>query len=328
MYSVIIPVYLNDDSLPMLLDELARVNGIIRSRFGTTVEFIFVVDASPDRSYEVLEELLPRAPFQSQLILHARNFGSFAAIRTGLKAAHGDYYAVVAADLQEPPEILVSFLEALQGGDADIVVGVREQRSDPAGARMAAELFWWGYRRFVFREIPPGGADIFGCNRKVRDELLKLEESHSSLLGQIYWLGFRKKEVGYARRARVHGKSAWTLRKKFSYLLDSIFAFTELPIIALTIAGLIGLIFAVTLGLLIIVLRLTAPFPVPGYAAMMVVIMFFGALNMLGLGLIGAYTWRAYENTKRRPLAVIQSARDFAGSQAAAGANAALRESA
>jgi len=328
MYSVITPVYRNAESLPLLVAEFARVNDIIHRRFSVPVEFIFVVDASPDDSHAILEELLSKAPLRSQLILHARNFGSFAAIRTGLQAAQGDYYGVIAADLQEPPEILVSFFEALRPGEHDIVVGVREKRSDPAGARMAAELFWWGYRRFVFREIPPGGADIFGCNRKVRDELLKLEESHSSLLGQIYWLGFRKAEVGYARRPRAHGGSAWTLRKKFAYLLDSIFAFTELPIILLTLAGLFGLVFAVALGLLIVILRLTGPFPIPGYAAIMVVIVFFGALNMLGLGLIGAYTWRAYENTKRRPLAVVQSARKFAGSAAAARVDSTLQESA
>jgi glycosyltransferase involved in cell wall biosynthesis len=326
MYSVITPVYRNAESLPLLVSEFARLNDVIQLRFGVPVEFIFVVDASPDESYALLEELLPSAPFRSQLILHARNFGSFAAIRTGLQAAHGDYYGIVAADLQEPPEILVSFLEVLLSGSHDIVVGVREARSDSAGARAAAELFWWGYRRFVFREIPAGGADIFGCNRKVRDELLKLEEAHSSLVGQIYWLGFRKAEVGYARRPRAHGKSAWTLRKKFAYLLDSIFAFTELPIIALTLAGFFGLVFAVALGLLIVGLRLVSPFPVPGYAALMVVIVFFGALNMLGLGLIGAYTWRAYENTKRRPLAVVQSARSFTGDVAAAQRPSELQE--
>jgi polyisoprenyl-phosphate glycosyltransferase len=326
MYSVITTVYRNAESLPDLVSEFARGNELIQRRFGIPVEFIFVVDASPDDSYAVLEELLPRAPFRSQLILHARNFGSFAAIRTGLQAAQGDYYGVVAADLQEPPEILVSFLEVLAAGMHDIVVGVREARSDPAGARLAAEVFWWGYRRFVFREIPPGGADVFACNRKVRDELLKLEEAHSSLLGQIYWLGFRKAEVGYARRARLHGQSSWTLRKKFAYLLDSIFAFTELPIIALTLTGLTGVILAVVLGLVIVVLRLAHPFPIPGYAALMVVVVFFGALNMLGLGLIGAYTWRAYENTKRRPLAITQSARSFAGAPAAAAPDPVLQE--
>ena len=326
LYSVIIPVYRNAESLALLVSEFARLNDLIQRRFGLALEVIFVVDASPDNSYAILEDLLPKAPFRSQLILHARNFGQFNAVRTGLKAARGEFYGTIAADLQEPPEILVSFLEILLAGANDIVVGVRETRADPTGARVASELFWWGYRRFVFREIPAGGVDVFGCNRKVRDELLKLEEAHSSLLGQIYWLGFRKAEVGYSRRARPHGQSAWTLRKKFAYLTDSIFSFTELPIIGLTLAGLLGMILAVALGLVTVALRLIAPFPVPGYAALMVVIVFFAALNMLGLGLIGAYTWRAYENTKRRPLAVVQSARSFAGDAASVQRDTALQE--
>jgi glycosyltransferase involved in cell wall biosynthesis len=327
MYSVITPIYRNAESIPLLIDEFARIDAVIRQRFGTPVEFIFVIDASPDDGEALLEEALPRAPFRSQLISHARNFGSFAAVRTGLQTAKGDCFAVIAADLQEPPEILVSFLEMLQAGGSDIAVGVRRSRADPAMSRLSAELFWRAYRRFIIPDLPPGGVDVFACNKMVRDELLKLDESHASMLGQLYWLGFRKAEVGYDRRGRASGKSAWTFRKKVTYLLDSIFAFTNLPIIGLTLAGLLGTICAVVFGLVIGVMRLTGAVDVPGYAATMVVIMFFGALNMFGLGIVGAYTWRAYENTKRRPLTVVRSARSFAGTRKAERPDPVLGES-
>ena len=313
MYSVIIPVYGNAEFVPSMIAEFASINEIVQRRFGIPVEFVFVVDKSPDASYTLLEEALPGAAFCSQLILHARNFGSFAAIRTGLHAAKGDYFGIIAADLQEPPEILVSFLQALIANTHDIAVGVREGRSDPVSSRFSANLFWSFYRRFVMKEIPPGGVDVFGCNRKVRDELLKLDEANSSLLGQVFWLGFRRIEVGYVRRARAHGKSAWTLRKKIAYLLDSVFAFTALPIHILTVIGALGTSIAMLFGIVIIILRLSNQFEVPGYAATMIAIMFFGALNTLGLGIVGAYTWRAYENTKHRPLAVVQSAKAFEG---------------
>lgn len=313
MYSVIIPVYRNAEFVPQLISEFTRIHATVRDRFGIETEFVFVVDASPDDSFALLEETLPHAPFPSQLILHARNFGSFAAIRTGLRAAKGTYCAVIAADLQEPPDLLLDFLEKLIGEGVDIVIGVREGRDDPPMTRLSANLFWGFYRRFVIREIPPGGVDVFGCNRRIRDELLNLEEANSSLVGLVYWLGFRRAEVSYERRARAFGKSAWTFSKKVNYLLDSIFAFTDLPIRILTIAGVLGIVIAVLLGLSVIVMRLAGEIEVAGYTATIVVITFFGALNTLGLGLIGAYAWRSYENTKRRPLALVRTCRDFNG---------------
>jgi polyisoprenyl-phosphate glycosyltransferase len=313
MYSVVIPVYKNAEFVPQLIAEFTKINDAAQERYGIPVEFVFVDDYSPDASHELLARALPNAPFRSQLVLHARNFGSFAAIRTGLKAATGDYFGVVAADLQEPPEILLSFLQVLATDECDIAVGVREERNDPAASRAAATLFWRLYRRVVMKEIPEGGVDIFACNRRVRDELLKLEESHSSLVGLIFWLGFRRAQIGYTRRPRMHGKSAWTFSKKLTYLLDSIFAFTDLPVRILTFLGALGTGFALIFAMVILVLRLIGGIPVPGYAATIVAIMFFGALNTFGLGLVGSYAWRGYENSKRRPLSVVQSIKTFAG---------------
>ena len=232
MYSVIIPVYRNEEFISDLMVEFARIAQTCEDRFGMSVEFVFVVDGSPDRSYELLREALPRAPFKSQLILHARNFGSFAAIRTGLRAARGQYFGVIAADLQEPPELLLAFLENLMTGQHDIVAGVRSEREDPIASRWMSELFWSFYRRWIVNEIPEGGVDVFSCNKHVRDELLKLEEANSSLVGLLFWLGFRRHLVPYVRRKRAYGKSAWTFRKKVTYFLDSVFAFTDLPCLA------------------------------------------------------------------------------------------------
>jgi hypothetical protein len=163
------------------------------------------------------------------------------------------------------------------------------------------------------KEIPEGGVDIFACNRLVRDELLKLEESNSSLVGLIFWLGFRRAQVGYSRRSRMHGKSAWTFTKKLTYLLDSVFAFTDLPVRILTFLGLLGTCLAFIFAMVILILRLIGDISVPGYAATIVTIVFFGALNTFGLGLVGSYAWRGYENTKRRPLSVVQSIKTFTG---------------
>jgi glycosyltransferase involved in cell wall biosynthesis len=318
MYSVVLPVYRNAESLPELVRALAEVDRIIRERFAIPLEAVFVVDGSPDESYELLEHLLPAAPFSSKLVLHARNFGSFAAIRTGLKTATGPYFSMVAADLQEPPELLISFLANLVTNENDIVVGTRIARDDPLASRVFADLFWRFYRVVVMPEVPVGGVDLFGCNQEVRNELLRLEEANSSLVGLVFWLGFRRKEISYERRARKYGKSAWTFRKKFKYLVDSIFAFTDLPIRLLTFFGAVGVAISAIFGLIVLAARLLGEINVPGYAAIVLTVIFFGALNMMGIGIIGAYVWRSYENSKCRPLAVVRQFRSFAGSEQAA----------
>lgn len=316
MYSVVVPVYRNAEFIPLLLSEFGRIGKLIAERFGMPMEVVFVVDGSPDNSYGLLKEALPNALFKSQLVLHARNFGSFAAIRTGLHAAKGKTFAVIAADLQEPPELLIAFLEKLVDDSCDIAIGVREGRDDPPLTRFSANMFWRFYRRLIVKDIPMGGVDLFACNLRVRTELLRLEEAHSSLIGLLFWLGFRRCEVPYRRRARAFGKSAWTFAKKVNYLLDSVFAFTDLPIRILTFLGVVGVTIAVALGIIVVLLRLIGDIQTPGYTATVLVISFFGTLNMLGIGLIGSYVWRTYENTKHRPLAIVRQAESFNGQSA------------
>jgi len=305
--SVVVPVYRNRASLPELLDQL---EGLDRA-LGGRLEAVFVVDGSPDDSLAWLAENLPRRPLRSLLIVLSRNFGSFAAIRAGMAQASGPQYAVMAADLQDPPELVRGFFEVLDRDGADVVIGERAGRSDPWPARMASGLFWRAYRRLVDPQIPVGGVDLFGCNRRFRDNLIALDELNSSLVGLVYWLGFRRASVPYERRPRPYGKSAWSWRRKLRYLADSVFSFTDLPIRLAFGAGLLGLAVSVVLGIAVLVAKFAGGIDVPGYAATMLVIVFFGALNMIGLGILGSYTWRAFENTKRRPGFVIASQARF-----------------
>ena len=307
MLSIIIPVYRNEDSLKDLLSTLKDST----EKFHKNVEVVFVVDGSPDRSFELLQEELAliakrRTWEKSKLILLSRNFGSFSAIRTGLAHAEGDYFAVMAADLQEPPELVFQMEKVLKNKEeaVDVVVGTRDGRDDPLMSQLASTIFWGLYRRFIIKEIPPNGVDVFGCNKHFRDILLKLEEQHSSLIAQIFWLGFRRKTISYKRNRRLHGKSAWTLQKKFHYLADSIFAFSDLPIRLLIWFGMVGSIAVGLLGFFIFISKLLGFISVPGYAAIVLVISFVGSINLFGLGVVGSYAWRVYENSKRRPLSI------------------------
>ncbi|MCC2957031.1 glycosyltransferase family 2 protein [Massilia sp. IC2-477] len=300
MLSLVIPVYRNEESLD---DLLAAIHGLDTSLKGD-FEAVFVVDGSPDACYPNLRRRLPGCAFRSQLILLSRNFGSFTAIRTGLEHGKGDRFAVMAADLQEPPQLVLDMNEILVRDEADVILGVREARNDPLSSRIFSRLYWGMYRKFVMPDIPPGGVDMFGCNKFFRDMLLELQEQNTSLVGQLFWLGFRRKTVSYIRQARQHGKSAWTFHKKWRYVMDSLFSFTDLPITLLVRLGALGTMAAGLLGIIVLVARLQGLIDVPGYAMTILTIALLGSINLLGIGIVGSYAWRTYENTKKRPLAI------------------------
>jgi glycosyltransferase involved in cell wall biosynthesis len=309
LLSLVIPVYKNEASIPQLLDAIEQMH----NKLVNELETVFVIDGSPDRSYEILRDALPKRPFLSKLILLSRNFGSFSAIRVGLQHGSGDRFAVMAADLQEPPELVLEMNRVLQDEPIDVVVGVREARNDPLLSRLPAQLFWSMYRRFVVPDMPEGGVDMFACNRQFRNTLLTLDERHSSLIAQIFWLGFRRKCVSYVRQERQHGKSAWTFRKKLNYMMDSIFAFTDLPIRLLIRVGGGTALLATLLGICVAIAKMFGWIAVPGYAMTIIAIVLLGASNLFALGVVGSYAWRTYENTKGRPLAIPVFIENFAG---------------
>jgi glycosyltransferase involved in cell wall biosynthesis len=138
--------------------------------------------------------------------------------------------AAMAADLQEPPELVLQFFEVLDAGRADIVFGVRGRRSDPWLSEIASNIFWFVYRKLVIKDLPLGGVDVFGCTREVCDHLLQLQGIDSNLIALLFWLGYRREYIVYERQRRLEGKSAWTFPKKLRYCLNSIVNFTDLPI--------------------------------------------------------------------------------------------------
>jgi glycosyltransferase involved in cell wall biosynthesis len=296
--TLVVPIYRNASTIDALVE---AVGGIAADVEGG-LEAVFVVDGSPDDSRDRLLRALRDAPFRSRVVSHARNFGSFAAIRTGMQTARGEFIAVMAADLQEPPELVVEFFRRLATREVDIVAGERASR-DEKGMH-ASRAYWRLYRRFVMGEMPPDGVDVFACTGAVRDVLCSMEDQNTSLVAQLFWVGFRRELIPYDRRSRP-GRSGWTLRRKLRYMSDSVFAFTDLPIRVLWTVGWLGLAAAAMLAIAVAVLRLTGEIPVPGYAPTIIVVTFFAGVNCVGLGIIGSYVYRAYEAVKGRPGAIV-----------------------
>lgn len=303
MISVVIPVYGNEENISALIDRLETLNLYFDGAF----EVVFVVDGSPDASLQVLGEALPKVSFRSQLLNLSRNFGAFAALRAGIQEARGDTIAVIAADLQEPPDLVIKYHDQLETGEYDVAIGERRSRADGYTGKLLSKTFWKFYRCLVQPEVPSGGVDTFACTKAVRDQLLRCGESNSSLIGLLFWIGFRRVSVAYDRQERQAGVSTWTFSKKMRYLNNSVFSFTDFPVRLLLYAGLLGIALSVVFGCIVLIMKSRDAIEVPGYAATVLLVTFFGGLNCFGLGLIGSYVWRAYENTKRRPNFIISS---------------------
>ena len=307
-YSVVVPVYRNEETISAVVE---RLDGLAGDLDGD-LEGVFVVDGSPDASLLLLRRLLSeKRRFSSQLIALSRNFGSFSAVRAGLAAAEGDYLAMMAADLQEPVSLVRDFFRGLAGGEHDIAIGVRTARDDPVRDMLPARIFWWLYRHLVERQIPPGGVDVFGCTRQVADQLLRLNESHTSLVGLLYWVGFRRLEVPYQRQPRLIGKSGWGFRRKMRYLLDSIFSFTDLPITAIIVLGAVGVAVSTVWSIIVMAAWAAGKINVPGYTPLMLALFLVTSTVLIALGLVGSYVWRTYENSKGRPEVVSMTQERF-----------------
>ncbi len=297
MLSVIIPVYRSEANLPRLLEELGRIARLSP----VPVEAVLVVDGSPDRSLEILRRELAGRPFSSVLVSLSRNFGAFNAVRCGLEIASGDFMVMLAADLQEPADLAITFLEIMKRDEADIVFGTPSTRDDPWFDETSSRLFWKAYRRFVLPEVPPAGVHTVGCTRAVRNRLLELREPTTNLIALLFWLGFRRVHVPYDRQQRREGRSAWSLGKKLRYGLDSVFSFTDLPIRLLLAVGLFGTLTAIVFGTLLLIAYVAGRIPVPGYAPTILTVTFFGSITSLGLGIVGQYAWLILQNTRARP---------------------------
>ena len=300
--SLVIPVYKNEENIPDLLTTLET----LANNCGEGFEVVFVVDGSPDKSHEILAAALPGCVYAVQLVLLSRNFGSFAAIRSGLEYARGDFIAVMAADLQEPPELIVELFKLLEKDAADVIFGQRMQRDDPPVRNFLARSYWMMYQKVIMPDIPRGGVDIFACNQKVRSAILKIEEPNSSLVAQLFWVGFRRSFIPYDRQERKEGESAWSMKKRIRYMLDSIFSYSDFPIMFMLWVGLVSMLLTLSVGLMTVFGKLMGLIDVAGYTTIILVTLFFGSALLTTQGIIGCYLWRTFENTKKRPLSIVQ----------------------
>jgi glycosyltransferase involved in cell wall biosynthesis len=302
LLSVVTPAHNEADNLPALFDRLHHVLDALTPDW----EWVIVDDHSSDATFAVAAELV-RRDSRVRCLRFSRNFGSHVAITCGLEHADGRCVVVMAADLQDPPETLPTLLERWRQGN-QVVWAARDRREgEGVATRALSRLYYVLMRKVVgISNLPSTGADFFLIDRTIVTALQEFNERNSSLFALITWMGFRQATIRYDKEARVHGRSGWTLRKKLKLFVDSITSFTYLPIrlisyvgIATAFAGFAyaGFVFAYTL----------AGHRVQGWSSLMIVVLVASGVQMLTMGVLGEYLWRALDESRRRPRYLIEA---------------------
>jgi len=302
LLTIVTPAYNEAENLPVLYQRLRQV----LDSNDTNWEWIVVDDHSTDRTFEVLTNLAEQDG-RLRGFRFSRNFGSHTAITCGLHHARGDCAIVLAADLQDPPEEISRLLAEWQHG-AQVVWAVRARREGEGATYLGfAHLYYALMRRTgALRDLPAEGADFFLIDRAVIDAFNQFRESHVSILALITWMGFCQATISYSKQARLHGRSGWNLEKKLKLVVDSITSFTYFPIRLMSYVGfitaLLGFLYA---GL--VVFDALRGLPPQGWASLMVVVLVLGGIQMVMLGVLGEYLWRALDESRRRPRYLIEA---------------------
>ena len=299
--SVIVPVYFNEESLAPLFVELTKVEQQLTQR-GHTLELIFVDDGSGDNSLkELLKIKQQRAA--TRIIKLTRNFGAMNASKTAYRHVTGDCAIGIAADLQDPPELILAMVEKWERG-AKFVLCARSHRDDPLSARWFSSFYYWLLRLFVVQDYPKRGFDLGLLDRALLPYIQNAGK-HINLPLLEYWLGFTPEIIYYQRQRRSHGKSRWSFVKKAQVAFDSIFGFSIVPIRLISLIGFGVSLLSFAYGLLVIVVTLFGGRQVPGFATLAALVSFLLGLVIIMLGIIGEYLWRIFDETNKRPEAVI-----------------------
>lgn len=299
--SVVVPVYFNEGSLPQLFHELQAAEQQLLD-LDMHLELIFVDDGSGDGSFgELLKIKSERSA--TKLIKLSRNFGAVHASKTGLQFVTGDCFLILAADLQDPPGLILEMVRRWQAG-SKFVTCVREKRSDPPLTTLFAKIYYRILRAAVVPNYPDGGYDLALMDKAL---LAHMQSSGKNINPNVFafWLGFKPDVLLYERRQRIHGESRWTLRKKLKFFLDTLLGFSIVPLRLISLTGLVVSACSLAFVCFVVINGLLGRYDVPGFATITSIIAFLLGLVICMLGVIGEYLWRIFDEINRRPEAVI-----------------------
>lgn len=299
--SIIIPFLNEEENIPHLHKRLCALEQRLPE---IKLEIILVDDGSTDGSVEAIRRL-PHTGSSKRLVRLSRNFGSHAAVAAGMEYASGDAITFIPADLQDPPELLIAMLDKWRAG-YEIVWGVREERKDPLMTKLFARLFYRLFRRYALPQMPLKGVSLCLVDRQVIGSLGNLQERNSNLFGLIMWSGFQQCFIPYRSEARQAGRSKWSMGQKLKMCIDSFVAFSFLPMrLISTLGGLVSFLGLLYAGV-IIFQAIWRGGLVAGWPSLMVTLLLCSGTQMLMLGIVSEYLWRALEAARNRPLYIVR----------------------
>ena len=303
--SILVPVYFEEPNIP---HTVPRLQALFERMSGYEVEFVFVDDGSQDRSLELLLEYRQKDP-RIKVVKLSRNFGSMAAIQAGLRYVTGDCVGIIAADLQDPPELFEEMADLWEKGNK-VVLAVRTDRQESFGRKFFSGIYYYLMDRLALRGYPRGGFDFLLIDKQIVAELNEIREKNSNVMSLVFWLGHKRAVVPYVRQSRKHGVSRWTLAKKIKLFVDSFVSFSYAPIRIMSFIGILTAGLSFCYGLFVIFSLFLGSMPVRGYASIVCFITFLLGLVMMMLGIIGEYVWRMLDETRNRPGQVVDDVYD------------------
>lgn len=303
LLSYIIPCYFNEENLPHTTKALIENEKF----FGedVTFEYVMIDDGSKDNTLGELKKFKQQYPDKVKVIKLSGNFGSYNAILAGMNYASGDCNVVLAADLQDPPEMIPKMLDYWKKG-IKLVIANREDRQESFFQKVFSNSYHYLIKKLALKNIPKGGYDLVLFDKQLRDEVVKIDEKNTNQLYLLSWLKYDYVNIPYVRRKRDVGKSRWTLQKKVKLFIDSFVSFSFFPVRLISTLGLILGLISFIYGVFIIYARLTGLVPIEGWAALMAVLLFVSAFQMIALGIIGEYVWRTLDAGRKRPNFVVE----------------------
>jgi dolichol-phosphate mannosyltransferase len=298
--SVVIPVYNEEENIPILHNRLTQVF----SNIGSDYEIIFVDDGSSDGSVSILSDII-KTDQRVTLVELARNFGHQIAISAGLEFSRGRGVIIMDADLQDPPEVLPGFIEKWQEG-YDVVYAIREERKESWLKKAAYKYFYRILKKIANIEIPLDSGDFCIMDRRVVDEIVRMPERNRFVRGIRSWVGLKQVGLAYERDYRNAGKPKYTFTKLVYLALDGLVSFSFIPLRIITILGMLVSSFSLAMAVFYLIKRIFFSLNPPGFATLIVSIFFFAGIQLTMLGVIGEYIGRIFEEVKQRPLYILK----------------------
>jgi len=304
--TVVVPIYKSQDHIPKLFEYIQQIGDAVGE-----VEIVFVIDGTPDNSEQRIFLEAKKYAFKIKVVRLSRNFGVGPALHAALNHVSTSSLVIIGSDLQEPVELYIDFFRRLESEEADVFLGERLSRDDPFSMRFFSAIFWWVNRKFINSDTPKGGFDGVGLSAKASKTLAELPELNTSFTSQLQWIGYKQVFVPFHRVRRQSGKSSWTYKRKVKLFADSVYGFTGAPIAVLTILGVVSTVLMVVVLCATLFASLMGWMVVPGYATIVILSALGHSVTIMGLGILGGYVHRSFENTKGRPRFVIEVVYDL-----------------